>query len=91
MWGVILAAILGAFPIYNLTIGRPALSSFSLSIFDIAEITAIIFIFYIVNNQIRKLNNTERRLRELHQELSIKLSEIKNEKNWYPDALLGRF
>lgn len=83
IWLIISLVIIFAFPIYNLLIGKEMFSSSELSLFDIAEITSIIFIFYIVNNQIRKLNASERRLRELHQELSIILSKMdsKNGKN----------
>ena len=77
LWTLILIVIIGSFPVYNLIVGRPALDSTNLSAFDIVEVTAIIFRFYAVNDQIRKLDQTERRLRDLHQELSIKLSEKK--------------
>ena len=75
LWLVILIILIGSFPIYNLLSGRPVLDSRTLSFFDIAEVTVIIFLFYVVNNLIRKLDQTERRLRDLHQEISIKLSE----------------
>ena len=77
LWSAVLVVIIGSFPVYNLTVGRPPLDSTSLSAFDIVEITMIVFLFYAVNDQIRKLDQTERRLRELHQELSIILSEKK--------------
>lgn len=83
MWLLISLVVIFAFPVYNLLAGKIIFSSTDLSLFDIAEITSIIFIFYIVNNQIRKLNASERRLRELHQELSIILSKMdsENDKN----------
>ncbi|MFZ2275592.1 MAG: DUF2304 family protein [Candidatus Nanogingivalis sp.] len=83
LWLIISLVLILAFPIYNLANGRAFFSSVELSFFDIAEITSIVFLFYTVNNQIRKLNNTERRLRDLHQEMSIILSEseLKNGKN----------
>lgn len=83
LWLIISLVLISAFPIYNLANGRAIFSSVELSFFDIAEITSIVFLFYTVNNQIRKLNNTERRLRDLHQEMSIILSEseLKNGKN----------
>ena len=83
LWLIISLVLILAFPIYNLANGRAIFSSVELSFFDIAEITSIVFLFYTVNNQIRKLNNTERRLRDLHQEMSITLSkpELKNGKN----------
>ena len=83
LWLIISLVLILAFPIYNLANGRAIFSSVELSFFDIAEVTSIVFLFYTVNNQIRKLNNTERRLRDLHQEMSIILSEseLKNGKN----------
>lgn len=83
LWLIISLVLILAFPIYNLANGRAIFSSVELSFFDIAEITSIVFLFYTVNNQIRKLNNIERRLRDLHQEMSIILSEpeLKNGKN----------
>jgi polyferredoxin len=74
LWVVILAVLIGSFPVYNLSVGRPLLDSTDLSAFDIVEITALIFLFYVVNDQRRKIEHAERRLRDLHQELSIKLS-----------------
>lgn len=74
LWVVILVVLIGSFPIYNLIVGRPVLDSLDLSAFDILQSTAIIYLFYILNNQRRKTELTERRLRDLHQELSIKLS-----------------
>jgi hypothetical protein len=55
--------------------GKAAFDSEELSLFDIVQTTAIIFLFYIVNNQRQRNDQIERRLRELHQELSIKLSD----------------
>jgi len=78
LWIIILAVLIGSFPVYNLVIGRPVLDSIDLSAFDIVEITAVIFLFYIINDQRRKIEHAERRLRDLHQELSIQLSSNKN-------------
>lgn len=74
LWTVILILLIGSFPVYNLIVGKPVLDSIDLSAFDIVEITSIVFLFYIVNDQRRKIEHAERRLRELHQEVSIKLS-----------------
>ena len=79
LWIIILLVLIGSFPLYNSIIGRPALDSTDLSAFDIIQTTVIVFLFYIINNQRRKTDQIERRLRDLHQELSIKLSL--NEKN----------
>ena len=75
MWIIILVVLIGSFPIYNILVGRSVLDSIDLSVFDIAQTTAIVFLFYIVNDQRQKAEHAERRLRDLHQELSIILSQ----------------
>lgn len=75
LWLVILVVLIGSFPIYNLITNRPILNSISLSAFDIVQTTAIVFLIYIINDQRQKVEFTEKRLRDLHQELSIKLSK----------------
>lgn len=67
-WIILLLVITLSFPIYNLVVGRPVFDSASLSGFDIAEITAIVFLIYAANNLRRKLEQAERRLRDLHQD-----------------------
>ena len=75
LWIVIMVVLIGSFPLYNMANGKVAFDSEELSLFDIVQTTAIIFLFYIVNNQRQRNDQSERRLRELHQELSIKLSD----------------
>lgn len=77
VWLSILVVLIGSFPFYNYLTGRAPLESITLSSFDITEITAIVFLFYIVNNLRQKQEQIDRRMRELHQELSIRLSEGK--------------
>lgn len=74
-WTLLLLVLLLSFPVYNLLNHRPLFDSAKLSLIDITESTAIIYLFYIINNQRRKIEQTERLVRDLHQELSIKLSE----------------
>lgn len=74
VWVIILILIIGSFPVYNYMIGAPILDSHELSLFDVAQTTAIVYLFYIINNQRRKSEQNERAIRELHQELSIRLS-----------------
>jgi len=78
MWVLILTVLLCSFPLYNYLNNRPMLDSTDLSAFDIVQTTAIIGLMYVLNNMRQKAEETERRLRDLHQELSIKLSS-KNE------------
>jgi len=74
LWLVILTVLICSFPMYNHLSGKPTLDSSGLSLFDIIEITTIIYMIYILNNQRRKIEQNERTLRELHQEVSIRLS-----------------
>lgn len=74
IWLVILTTLIGSFPFYNAWCGKPLLDSSELSAFDIIQTTAIVLLFYIFNNQRQRLDQTDRRLRELHQALSIRLS-----------------
>ena len=73
LWLVVLLALVSSFPIYNLLIGKPLLDSSELSSFDIVQTTAIILIFYIINRQRQRIEQNEKIIRDLHQELSIKL------------------
>ncbi|MCD1275663.1 MAG: hypothetical protein LP071_01635 [Candidatus Nanogingivalaceae bacterium] len=77
IWLILMIVLIGSFPLYNISIGHPPLDSSELSLFDILQTTAIILLFYIVNNQRQRIDQNERRLRDLHQELSIKLSNEK--------------
>lgn len=79
LWLLILVAIIGSFPLYNILTGRAPLDSTDLSSFDIIQTTAIVFLFYALNSMRQKADQNERRLRDLYQELSIKLS-IGNDK-----------
>lgn len=80
MWLVILVVLVGSFPVYNILSGKPVLDSHELSIFDIVQTAAIILLFYILNNQHQKVEKNERYIRDLHQELSIRLSTGNNDK-----------
>lgn len=81
LWLVVLTVLIGSFPIYNVLSSKPTLASSGLSVFDIVQTTAIILLFYVANSQRQKIEWTERTLRDLHQELSIKLSKVDNEKS----------
>jgi hypothetical protein len=74
LWLLIMAVLIGSFPFYNLANGKPALESANLSLFDIVQTTAIIYLIYIINNFRRKIEQNEHTIRNLHQELSITLS-----------------
>lgn len=73
-WFLILLGLVLSFPAYNMYTGRALLDSDQLSVIDIAESTVIIYLVYIINDHRRKLEHNERLVRDLHQELSIRLS-----------------
>lgn len=74
LWLIILIVLACSFPVYNYISGKPVLDSRELSAFDIVQTTAIIYLIYIVNNHRRKIEQNERLIHDLHQELSIRLS-----------------
>lgn len=80
LWLIILIVLVCSFPIYNLTRGYEIFDSSELSLFDIVQTTGIVYLVYILNNQRRKIEQNEKILRDLHQELSIKLS-VRNGKS----------
>ena len=51
-----------------------------LSLFDVIQITGIIYIFFLVNRLYVKVDILERRAQDLHQEISIKLSDTNKTK-----------
>ena len=75
LWMIILAILVSSFPIYNYITGKPLLDSSELSLFDIVQTTALILLFYITNDQRQKIERNEKTIRDLHQEISIKLSQ----------------
>ncbi len=74
LWVVILIVLISSFPAYNYINGKQLLDSSELSSFDIIQTTAIIYMIYIMNNHRQKIEQNERLVRELHQEISIRLS-----------------
>lgn len=74
-WLLILAIVIISFPSYNYIVGNPVFVSNKLTLLDIVQTTAIVYLLYSINSQRQKLEWTEKRMRDLHQELSIRLSE----------------
>ena len=74
LWFIILIVLVGSYPIYNHLNGRYILDSDQLSFLDIIQTTILIYLIYIINNHRRKLEQNEKLIRELHQEISIRLS-----------------
>lgn len=76
LWIAVLGVVASSFPLYNALRGKPLLDSSDLSAFDIVQTTVIIWLIFIINNLRQKLANIDHRLRDLHQELSIKLKDL---------------
>lgn len=75
LWLVILTGLAAAQPIYEFLFSNKLTDTEPLSLFDVIQITGIVFIFSIAVRTHNKLENLERRVQDLHQELSIRLSE----------------
>lgn len=73
IWFMISVVLICSYPVYNLLNDRPLLDASSLNAFDIIQTTAVIYLFYVVNDHRRKIERAEKAFRDLHQELSIKL------------------
>jgi hypothetical protein len=76
-WIVILAGLASAQLIYDYLSSRGLTQTDPLSLFDVVQITAIVMVYYIASRTRSKLDAVEKRLRDLHQEVSIILSEKK--------------
>ena len=74
LWITLLVVLIASFPVYNIVTGKQPLEASGLSLFDIVQTTAIVLMFYIINSQRQRAEQNEHRLKDLHQELSIRLS-----------------
>lgn len=77
MWAAILIGIIIADPLYSWLFSHNLTQTNPLSLFDVVEIVIIIFLLYITNGLTIRLETTEKRLNDIHQELSIRLSTKK--------------
>lgn len=77
LWVAVLAGIALAQPFYVWLFNNKLTDTEPLSLFDVVQITAIIIVFYIANRARIKADILERQIQDLHQEISIQLSEKK--------------
>lgn len=82
LWVAIFLSLVFAQSIYNFLFSHQLTQTEPLSLFDVIQITGIIIAFFIANQAYIKADLLERRVQDLHQELSIKLS---NEDSSKPD------
>lgn len=77
LWFIILVVLIASFPLYNIVSSNPILDSTELSLFDIAQTTVIVGMIYILNYQRQRNDYLDKRLSNLHREISIRLSKLK--------------
>jgi len=71
---LVLVGLMLAQPIYTVLFQNNLTQSEALSLFDVVQITSIVIVYFIVNRSRSKIEMLERRVNDLHQELSIMLS-----------------
>lgn len=76
-WSSIFAGLVFAQPIYSFLFSKHLTQTEPLSLFDVIQITGIILTLFIANQAYTKVDLLERRVNDLHQELSIKVSKDK--------------
>ena len=78
MWLIVLVGLASAQLIYQWLYNSHLTDAASLNLFDVVEITAIVIVYFIVNRTRTRLESVEKRLRDLHTEISIDLSTRNN-------------
>jgi hypothetical protein len=80
LWLAIFIGLLFVEPIYSFLFSNNLTHTEPLSLFDVMQITGIIFTLFIANKAYGKVDLLERRIQDLHQELSIQLSKDRDER-----------
>lgn len=75
LWVLIFLGLLFSQSIYNFLFSHQLTQTEPLSLFDVIQITGIILTFLIANQAYARADLLERRVQDLHQELSIRLSK----------------
>ena len=79
-WFIILVGLTLTKPIYVYLFSNKLTATEPLSLFDVVEITAIVIILFVLTRYREKLSRLELTVKEMHQELSIRLSDQKSKK-----------
>jgi hypothetical protein len=74
-WLFVLTSLILAQPIYTYLFSNQLTATEPLSLFDVIQITGIVALLYASSRARAKLDALERRVQDLHQELSIRLAE----------------
>lgn len=75
LWTSILLGLVFAEPIYIFLFSRHLTDTEPLSLFDVIQITGIILTLFIANRAYIKAEVSERKIQDLHQELSIRIAK----------------
>lgn len=75
VWLTIFIGLACAQQIYTYLFTSGLTDTESLSLFDVIQITGIVFLFFIINRMRAKTETIDRRLQDMHQAVSILLSE----------------
>lgn len=75
LWVLVFGGLALAEPIYEFLFSNNLTQTEPLSLFDVIQITGILLVLFIVNRYRTKVDALERRVQDLHQELSIRLSK----------------
>lgn len=75
LWAVILLGLISAHFIYQFLFTNNLTQTEPLSLFDVIQITGIVLLFYVVSRYRTRIDALERRLQDLHRELSVRLSQ----------------
>lgn len=79
LWLGILVGLIFAEPIYNYLFTKGLTQTEPLSLFDVIQVTGIIIVLFIATQANSKVTTLEKKVNDLHQELSIRIS--KDEEN----------
>lgn len=79
IWLIILAGLAASKYIYGYLYSHHMTTTASMSLFDVIELTGLVFVLFMANRARIKNDRLERRLQDLHQELSIRLSADKKD------------
>lgn len=75
IWAVIFIGLASAQQIYTYLFARGLTDTESLSLFDVIQITGIVFLFFVMNRMRSRTEALNQRVQDLHQHLSILLSQ----------------
>lgn len=73
-WVAVFLGLVFAESIYEFLYTEGLTQTEPLSLFDVIEITGVVLVFFLVNRLYVKVDVLERRVQDLHQELSIRLA-----------------